>query len=197
MRRRRSALRDATALRPASPGGRQRSSGARGGRRRVCSATRRASGSSFASPSSANPIENVCTGRVDRSAISVAMRLESSPPESMTPSGTSDTMPGVNRLAEQLEQVLLVLLPAGGRRGFALPRRPVLAQVGNPAVVPHEQSSPVEASAPLRTASAARARTRARGRAPQQAGRAAGETSPPAIRAFTSEPKASPEGVSA
>ena len=39
--------------------------------------------------SSAKPIEKVCTGREDCSAISAVMRLESRPPLSMTPSGTS------------------------------------------------------------------------------------------------------------
>ena len=39
--------------------------------------------------SSAKPIENVCTGREDCSAMSAVMRLESRPPLSITPSGTS------------------------------------------------------------------------------------------------------------
>ena len=51
------------------------------------SATRRASGSSESSP--ANPTANVCTGRSIMPAISATIRLESRPPLSIAPSGTS------------------------------------------------------------------------------------------------------------
>jgi hypothetical protein len=51
-------------------------------------ATRRASASSFAS-SSRNPKANVITGRLDASAISATIKLKSTPPESIAPSGTS------------------------------------------------------------------------------------------------------------
>ena len=52
-------------------------------------ATRAAWRSSFWLPSSRKPIANVCTGMLDASAMSATTRLESSPPESIAPSGTS------------------------------------------------------------------------------------------------------------
>ena len=52
----------------------------------------RASASSLASASSTKPIEKVWTGRSEASAISAAIRLESRPPLSITPSGTSLTI---------------------------------------------------------------------------------------------------------
>ena len=54
-----------------------------------CSATKRASASSFVSPASANPTEKVLTGSVICRAISATIRLESRPPLSIAPSGTS------------------------------------------------------------------------------------------------------------
>ena len=95
---------------------------ARGGR---CRAGRRRAGrraSSFEPPSSAKPIENVCTGPVgDCSAISAVIRLESRPPQSITPSGTSEIMRSRTAVAQEVEQLLLVLLPG---RCLARLRRP-------------------------------------------------------------------------
>ena len=53
------------------------------------SATKRASASSLPSPASLKPTANVCTGRSICFAISATIRLESSPPLSIAPSGTS------------------------------------------------------------------------------------------------------------
>ena len=53
------------------------------------SATSRASASSFLSASSTNPTENVFTGSLMLRAINATMRLESRPPLSIAPSGTS------------------------------------------------------------------------------------------------------------
>ena len=109
------------------------------------SATRRASGSSLALASSTKPTEKVCTGRSETSAISAVIRLESRPPLSITPSGTSLTI-----------RARVALRSSSSRRSpsscqeradalrWRVPGAPVLALLGDPAVAVDEVGGGIE-----------------------------------------------------
>ena len=150
---------------------------ARGGRCRGARATRaRVGRARWRRASSAKPIEKVWTGRSRRSAISAVIRLESRPPLSITPSGTSLIIRARTAVAQQLEQLLLVLLPAtrparGRRRPTGSSRRAASSDL---AVLPDQQRGRRRACARRRTACAGPARSRRPGRARRRAGRARG-----------------------
>ena len=88
-RRPRSARRDARPTPPRRPYLAQRRARARGDRCRTVCAIRRASASSLSCADSMKPTENVLTGRAMFRAIRATMTLESRPPLSIAPRGTS------------------------------------------------------------------------------------------------------------
>ena len=88
-RRGRRAARPCASTGPRGRLGRRATARARGGRCRGRSTTCRASASSFVSPAPAKPTAKVLTGSLMCRAIKATIRLESSPPESIAPSGTS------------------------------------------------------------------------------------------------------------
>ena len=95
--------------------------------------------------SSAKPIENVCTGREDCSAISAVIRLESRPPLSITPSGTSLIMRARTDSRSSSSSCSCSSCP-GQRlaRRAVLPRVPVGAVVDDLAVLEDHQRRRLE-----------------------------------------------------
>ena len=102
--------------------------GSGGGRSRTPRATRSENANSLPSrpPASGKPIENVASPRWPCSASSATIRLESSPPESSTPTGTSETIR--RRTATRSASSSASRHSSGERSAAALVRRvPVLA----------------------------------------------------------------------